>query len=194
MPENTPDYSADATGSTSAIASSESDASAGSDSRVSREPVRVQGQPRWIAPAALLVAVVATALAVWALVGKSPDAPAATAGTGETDSKAGVCTTFATVTNAVSLQTHNNLGAEPVAEAAVAGNARLALFGGGQYLLNSIQPDTPKELAESVRAFASKLQAVGMNALAGLGNADAKQAPLLADAEQDRKKIADLCK
>jgi len=166
----------------------------GATSTVSREPLRVKGQPRWIAPAALLIAVIATALAVWALVDKSPEAPAATAGTGEGDSKTGVCTTFATVANAVSMQTHNNLGAEPVAEAAVAGNARLALFGGGQYLLNSIQPDTPDELAESVRSFAAKLQAVGMNALAGLGNADPNQAPLLADAEQDRKKIADLCK
>lgn len=191
MPENTSEHPADASPSSSALAGSEARNASGA---VSRDPVRVQGQPRWIAPAALVVAVLATALAAWALLGKSSDAAAATAGTGEGDSKTGVCTTFATVANAVSLQTHNNLGAEPVAEAAVAGNARLALFGGGQYLLNSIQPDTPEELADSARAFAAKLQEVGMNALAGMSNADAKQAPLLADAEQDRKKIADLCK
>ncbi|HKV22074.1 MAG TPA: hypothetical protein VJR50_23835 [Mycobacterium sp.] len=191
MSENTSDQPEDASLSSPAAHGSETRSASGA---VSRGPVRVQAQPRWLAPAALLVAVVATALAIWALVGKSSDASAATAGTGTGDPKSGVCTTFATVSNAVSLQTHNDLGPDPIPQAAVAGNARLALFGGGQYLLNSIQPDTPDELAQSARSFAGKLQAVGMNALAGKGNADPEQAPLLADAEQDRKKIADLCK
>ena len=50
------------------------------------------------------------------------------------------------------LQTHADLGPEPVALAAVAGNARLALFGGGQYLLNSLDSATPPELADAVRS------------------------------------------
>jgi hypothetical protein len=138
---------------------------------------------------------VAVALAVWALASKPSEAPAgAAAATGEGDSKTSVCTTFDTVTKAVAIQTHNDLGPDPIPQAAVAGNARLALFGGGQYLLTSLQPDTPGDLADSVRSFANNLQAVGMNALAGVTNADPDQAARLANAEQDRKKIADLCK
>jgi hypothetical protein len=156
--------------------------------------VRVQSQPRWIAPAALLVAVVAAALAVWALVSKSSETPAAAGGTAQGDPKASVCETFKLVTAAVSTQTHNDLGADPIPQAAVAGNARLALFGGGEYLVNSVQPGTPQELADSIRSFGANLQAVGMNALAGVTNSNPDQAARLANAEQDRKKIADLCK
>ena len=196
MPENTPDLPATEANSSTGIADGGTRASTGTSvPRSGREPVRVQTpQPRWIAPAALLVAVIATALAVWALVGKSSAAPPATAGTEEGDPKAAVCTTFETVTRAVAMQTHNDLGAEPVAQAAVAGNARLAMFGGGEYLLASIRPDTPAELADSVRSFAANLQAIGMNALAGVTNTTGEQVSRLANAEQDRKKIADLCK
>ncbi len=152
-------------------------------------------QPRWIAPVALLVAVVAVGLAAWALLSKPSATPAgAAAANSEGDPKSSVCDTFNVVTSAVALQTHNDLGSDPIPQAAVAGNARLALFGGGQYLLTSLQPDTPTELADSVRSFANNLQAVGMNALAGVTNANGEQASRLANAEQDRKKIADLCK
>ncbi len=159
--------------------------------------MRVQAQsPRWIAPVALLVAVVAVALAAWALFSKpSSEAPVgAAAENSQADPKGSVCDTFRVVTSAVSIQTHNDLGPDPIPQAAVAGNARLALLGGGQYLLTSLQPDTPKDLTDSVRSFANTLQAVGMNALAGVPNTNADQAARLANAEQDRKKIADMCK
>ena len=123
-----------------------------------------QNVSRWAAPVALLIAVVAVALAIWALVSASRKAPAtALAG----DPKMRVCTAFDTVSKAVQLQTHADLGPEPVALAAVAGNARLALFGGGQYLLNRLDSATPPELADAVRSFANVLQDIGMNALAG---------------------------
>ena len=126
---------------------------------------------RWAAPVALLVAVVAVALAIWALMSESSNAPASAtapaAGTEAGDLKTRVCTAFDTVSKAVPLQTNNNLGPDPVAQAAVAANARLALFGGGQYLLNSLDAATPSELADPVRSFANALQDIGMNALAG---------------------------
>lgn len=197
MPENTPDPSADETFSSKGIA--DAGTSAPTTSAASRrEPVRVQSQsPSWIAPAALVVAIVAVALAAWALLSKSsPEAPigAAAENSQGGDPKKSVCDTFRVVTSAVSIQTHNDLGPDPIPQAAVAGNARLALLGGGQYLLTSLQSDTPEDLSNSVRSFANTLQSVGMNALAGVPNSNGEQAARLASAEQDRKKIADMCK
>ena len=147
--------------------------------------------PRWAAPVALVVAVVALALAIWALFSESSNTPA-TALPG--DPKTRVCTAFETVSKAVPLQTNNDLGPEPVAQAAVAANARLALFGGGQYLLNSLDSATPEELADAVRLFATNLRDIGMNALAGAENSDPDQVIRMAEGDTTRHLIADLCK
>ena len=130
-------------------------------------------------------------IAVWALISaqSSDAAPAALPG----DPKARVCEAFDTVSKAVPLQTNNDLGTNPVAEAAVAGNARLALFGGGQYLLNSLDSETPKELADPVRSFGTTLQEIGMNALAGLTNSDPDQVTRLAEGDATRQLIVDMC-
>ena len=147
--------------------------------------------PRWAAPVALVVAVVALALATWGLLSESSNPPAtALAG----DPKTRVCTAFETVTKAVPLQTNNDLGLESVAQAAVAANARLALFGGGQYLLNSLDSATPEELADAVRLFATNLRDIGMNALAGAENSDPDQVIRMAEGDTTRLLIADLCK
>jgi hypothetical protein len=168
------------------------------DSEVVRGPsnaygVETTGQKvsRWAAPVALLVAVVAVALAIWALVSDSSKNTAKTTAV-DGDPKSRVCAAFDAVSKAVPLQTNNDLGHDPVAQAAVAANARLALFGGGQYLLDSLDSTTPAELAGPVRSFASTLQDVGMNALAGLSNRD--QVIRLAEGEQTRSQIVDLCK
>jgi hypothetical protein len=145
---------------------------------------------RWLAPAALLVAVVAGVLAVWALMSASSGASVKLAG----DPKMRVCTAFNTVSQAVTGQTHNDLGPDPVAQAAVAGNARLALLGGGQYLLSRLDSATPSELADPVRSFANDLQDIGIYALAGVPNTDAAQAARLTQADLTRKQIVDLCK
>jgi hypothetical protein len=160
--------------------------------RVQREPVQVQaGPPRWLAPVALLLAVVALGLAIWSLVGKSESSATAER---EGDPKTRVCTAFSTISKAIPLQTNNNLGPDPVAQAAVAGNARLALFGGGVYLLNSLGSDTPSDLADPVRSFAYDLEDIGMNALAGAVNTDPEQSARLANADETRKQIDELCK
>ena len=92
------------------------------------------------------------------------------------------------------LQTNNDLGPGPAAQAAVAANARLALFGGGQYLLNSLDSATPEELADAVRLFATNLRDIGMNALAGAENSDPDQVIRMAEGDTTRLLIADLCK
>ncbi|MET0698776.1 MAG: hypothetical protein ABWY93_03845 [Mycobacterium sp.] len=166
--------------------------------RTPPEPHVVRRQaPAWLAPVALVVAVIAVGLSIWAVTSK----PAATSsgGGGSTnaglsgDPKTRVCDAFGVVSVAVPLQTNNNLGNDQIAQAAVAGNARLALFGGGQYLLNQLDSSTPADLADPVRSFATSLQAIGMNALAGKTNTDSAQAARLVDADNSRKQVAQLC-
>ena len=152
--------------------------------------IEPQGMSRWLPPAALVIAVVAAALAIWALVGSSTGSGNALAG----DPKTRVCAAFDTVNKAVPLQTHTDLGPDPVAQSAVAGNARLALFGGGQYLLNSLDSATPSDLADPVRKFGNSLQDVAMHALAGEVNSDAAQAARLTEADATRQQIVELCK
>ena len=78
-----------------------------------------------------------------------------------------MCAAFDTVSKAVQLQTHADLGPDPIAQTAVAGNARLSLIGGGEYLLSRLDDQTPPELADAVRLFANNLEDIGINALAG---------------------------
>ena len=99
---------------------------------------------RWLAPAALLVAVVAVALAIWALTSASSGAPAAAKQAG--DPKMRVCTALDTVAKAVTGQTHNDLGPDPVAQAAVAGNAPL-----GAARWRPVSAESPR-LGNSARA------------------------------------------
>ena len=162
---------------------------ADSESRRAPQPPGGGGLSRWLGPAALLVAVVAVVLAVWALTSASSGAPAKLAG----DPKIRVCSAFDTVSQAVSGQTHSDLGPDPVAQAAVAGNARLALLGGGQYLLSRLDSATPTELADPVRSFANDLQDIGIYALAGVPNTDPAQSARLTQADLTRKQIVSLC-
>jgi hypothetical protein len=110
---------------------------------------------RWVAPAALVIAVLAIGVAIWALV-RSQGEPATNAGepaptTQQSDDPKGrACVAFDMVRRAVSVQTNVDLGPDPVARQAVAANARLATLGGGDYLLSRLDPGTPSELADAV--------------------------------------------
>ena len=158
------------------------------------------GFRKWIAPAALVIALVGTGLATWSLLRPTPEpqivAVATPAATPEqiTDAKVKVCNAFNTVRTAVQLQTHGDLGPDPIAQQAVAANARLAILGGGSYLLAQLDPAAPPDLADAARSFAGSLQAIAMNTLAGVANDDPTQAGRLRDGEADNNKVADLCK
>jgi len=145
----------------------------------------------WTGPVALLLALIAVALAAWALV----RAPSEAAGAAQQDGdpKARACSAFDTVSNAVQIQTHADLGPDPIAQKAVAGNARLALVGGGEYLLSHLGPKTPPELADAIRSFANNLRDIGMSALADVPATDPAQAARLSEGEASRNQIADLC-
>ena len=154
---------------------------------------------RWVAPAALLTAVIAIGVAFWALV-RTPgeaavnaqQAPAVNALQSD-DAKARVCVAFDTVRKAVSLQTNADLGPDPVAKEAVAANARLATLGGGEYLLSRLHPAISTELADAVRSFANNLQDIGMNQLVGVPNTDPAMAARLTEARASSQRIAGMC-
>ena len=149
------------------------------------------GVSRWAALAALLISVVAIVVSIWALVNESSRASAGILLPG--DPKTRVCAAFDTVSKAVPLQTNIEMGPDPVARSAVSANARLALFGGGQYLVNQLDPATPKELADPVRSFANELRDIGMNALANVQSSDPDQAFRMAKGDTARLQIAELC-
>jgi hypothetical protein len=152
----------------------------------------------WFAPVALLLAVIAVGLAGWSLVrGNSEPAAAAppTFTSQQTsDAKTRTCGAFDTVRKAVTIQTNSDLGPDPVAKEAVAANARLAILGGGQYLLARLDPATPPQIADPVRLFANNLLDIGMNQLLNVPNTDPALAGRLNDAQTSSQQIIDLCK
>ncbi|WP_197381973.1 hypothetical protein [Mycolicibacterium mengxianglii] len=147
-----------------------------------------------------MIAVIAVALAGWSLTtkgGADSTAPAeeSTAATADDPAaaKTQLCDAVATVSKAVQLQTNGNLGPDPVAQTAVAANARLALLGGGTYLAGQITENAPEELADPARRFADTLQDIGMNALTGVTNQDPAQQGRLADGDGLRQQLVELC-
>ena len=166
----------------------EVDATTSASHRPTRQPRSSAG---WLAPVALVIALIAVGLAGWALFRPTPSNPAPAAAPQTGDPKTNACDAYRTVSAAVSLQTHVDPGAEVQG---VAANARLAMAGGATYLLAHLSPATPGDLADAIRSFATGLQDISMNALAGAPNTDAKQAERLSNAEKTNSTIAELCK
>lgn len=163
---------------------------------VSREALRLESGPRWLAPAALALAVLAAIGAAVALFKPSP----ATGGAGPSDDPKGqACAAFEVVSRAVSFQTKRSPGpdagpAAPIAAEAIAANARLSMAGGASYLLERLPSNAPKDLADEIRSFATGLNGLAINALAGIANDKEPQAGLLKSVENSNKTISQLCK
>lgn len=158
------------------------------------EPIEARkptSSSRWIAVTALVISLIAAGAAGWALLRPAPSSPTTPAASQSGDPKANACAAYRTVSSAVSLQSHTNAGAEVQG---VAANARLAMSGGASYLLAHLNPGTPADLADAIRSFATGLQDISMNALAGVANAEPAQADRLRNAESVNTRIADLCK
>ncbi|BBZ16783.1 hypothetical protein [Mycolicibacterium gadium] len=144
----------------------------------------------------LVVAVAALGLAAFSLYRSDPanrDYDAAQVA----DAKARACASVDIVRRGVSLNT--NLmpagGAGDVTGAqAVAANARVSLYDGGQYLLARLDPATPEDLAAKVREFAENLMDIGANATAGVTNDDPAQAQRLKNADDVNASLEELCK
>ena len=113
------------------------------------------------------------------------------------DAKTKACTAVDVVRRGVSLNT--NLmpagGAGDITGAqAVAANARVSLFGGGQYLMARLDPATPEALTEQVREFADNLMDIGANATAGIADDDPAQVERLKAADHTSATLTELCK
>jgi hypothetical protein len=150
--------------------------------------------------AVTVVAVAALGLGGWLLLRPSNDAtPSASDFTDSqrADAKAKICAAHGVVSNGVSLNTKMTPpggDGDVTGALAVAANARMSLFFGGEYLLAKLDPATPPDLADQVRTFANNLMDIGAAATAGVPNADPVQSARLKDTDALNNKIVDLCK
>lgn len=87
----------------------------------------------------------------------------------------------------------NPVPGDPTGDLAVAANARLALYSGGDYLLRRLtaEPATPAEFRDAVRSLANALQELAVNYLAGAP--DSVVTPLRLALERDTRAVDPLC-
>ena len=145
----------------------------------------------------LILAIVAVALAGWTLYRSDFAKADATARSRSADAKVKVCTAVDVVRRGVSLNTNLVPAGGPddiTGSQAVAANARVSLYDGGQYLMARLDPATPTDLADKVREFADNLMDIGANATAGATNDDPDQAERLKDADAANSALTELCK
>jgi hypothetical protein len=113
------------------------------------------------------------------------------------DAKVKVCGAMDVVRRGVSLNTNLQPEGGPndvTGSLAVAANARLALFNGGEYLLARLDPATGPDLSDAVRKFADNLMDIGAAATAGAQNSEPAQAARLKEADSANGTIKELCK
>lgn len=144
-----------------------------SKGRWKRRPRIAAGlKSRWLTIVVLVIALAAAgfAAAAWYRLTQQAAPPAFT-DQQTADSKRNVCTTYLIVHQAVVLNTHlpNPVKDDPIGQLAVAGNARLALLGGGMYLRDRLaaEPATPPDLAKAISTMANTLEELSINYLAG---------------------------
>jgi hypothetical protein len=148
---------------------------------------------------ALVIALAALGLSGWAAFrpASGPPTEPAYGASQRADAKAATCAATELVRKGVSLNTSMQSPggeADVTGSLAVAGNARLSLANGGQYLLSRLDPATPTELAVDVRDFANTLMDIGAASIAGALNTDPDQAARLSHADAVNGKITAACK
>jgi hypothetical protein len=148
---------------------------------------------------ALVVALVAVGLAVWALMKgpANPESASVFTGTTTDDPKGSICEALNVIRNGVQINTNLQPPGGPedvTGSMAVAANARLSLYDGGQYLLARLEPGTPPELADAVRKFANNLMDIGARSTSGIPNSDPGQAARLKAADEANASVTNLCK
>jgi hypothetical protein len=158
-----------------------------------------RGTGRALSLTTLLIAVVAVALAGWTLFRSMDSRPSepSYSDAQRADAKVKICGAMDVVRRGVSLNTNLQPAGGPgdvTGSLAVAANARLALFNGGEYLLARLDPATPTDLSDAVRKFANNLMDIGAAATAGTQNSEPAQAARLKDADSANGTIAQFCK
>jgi len=154
---------------------------------------------RWIAVAALVLAVISTGLAVggWFYYPHKGAAGTGTYSDQQTkDAKKKICETFMIVDRAVvrNSRLKNPENGGPIGALSVATAARLAFYSGGSYLRDRVsqEPATPPDLAKSVNAMASNLEELAIGYLAGA--ADFTQDELRQSLDDKIKATVEICK
>jgi hypothetical protein len=148
----------------------------------------------------LVVAVVALVLSGWSLIRLSREGTSDSpnySGAQRTDAKQKICAATDLVRKGVSLNTNLQVPGGPediTGTLAVAANARISLYDGGQYLLARTDPATPPDLSDAVKKFANLLMDIGANATSGVQNSQPDQAARLKEADALNRTITDLCK
>ena len=180
------------------------------ESDVEKEPETRprSGAGRWLGLVALLIALAALAIALVNVIrpdwtekfDKTPvTTAAAPAGPSElqvAEAKTKACDAYNLVGSAVTLRSNVDLGPTPapIDLAVVETNARQTFTAGNTYLLSRVDPATPAQLATIVKNFASDLEDVAINSLAGVNNDDPAQAARLQNMVDLNGQINELCK
>jgi hypothetical protein len=161
------------------------------------------GVSRWgriLLPITLVVALLALALSGYLLYRLAqegtPDSPNYS-GAQRSDAKTKICSAAEVVRKGVSLNTNLQVPGGPediTGTLAVAANARVSLYDGGQYLLARLDPATPPDLADAVKKFGNLLMDIGASATAGSQNSEPEQAARLKEADGVNATITQLCK
>jgi hypothetical protein len=159
------------------------------------------GGSRWgriLLPITLVVAIAAAALSGWLLIRQdgTPNSPNYSDAQ-RADAKTKICAAADVVRKGVSLNTNLQPPGGPedvTGSLAVAANARISLYSGGEYLLARLDPATPPELADAVKKFGNLLMDIGAAATAGQQNTEPEQAARLKDADATNVTITELCK
>lgn len=155
-----------------------------------------------VALLAMALALVAVALSAWAAFRPSPTENAAVGAPAQiTDESRGVarqsvCDAFDTVRRGITINTNASAPGGPGDVAggmAVAANARLALLGGGEYLLSKLEPAVPTDLGDATRTFATTLLDIGALSIAGIPTTDPAQTDRMRSADALSAEIAGLC-
>ena len=157
------------------------------------------GRPRaWVTAAIGALALAGVILGVVALTRPTAGGPTAASFSHQppADAKAATCKAFDLVRRGVSRNTHLTVPGGPsdvTGTLAVAANARISLYDGGQYLLARIDPATPKELADAARGFADTLMDIGAAATAGAMDTDPDQVARLHSVDEANIALGKLC-
>ncbi|WP_328350335.1 hypothetical protein OG976_15580 [Mycobacterium sp. NBC_00419] len=146
---------------------------------------------------AIVIALIAVAVAIGAWFRPAPKAEAPAAKTYSeqevADAKKAVCDAFDTVHEAVRINTGRDGGSDPTATLAVAANARLSMYGGADYLMETLQkhPATPADLSASVQKLADTFRVLTIQFMINKQNSDLEEP--LREADSATTAIQSIC-
>lgn len=131
----------------------------------------------WLTVALAMGAVVA-GVTVGALLRPVADSLFATKYSGQqiNDAKTNICAAYGRVHQAVLVTTGKDGGEDVALRSAIAANARMALYDGGEYLLTKLdgEPAAAPDLADAVRTLAGAYQQLALDYLAEVPDAESQ--------------------